>query len=62
MNILLFFHVWCTITCLGADLYETNLDNLGTLFRGCEVITVGLNSCITFYGMTLLFTYFGFQA
>ena len=55
-------HVYATIICLGAEVFETSLDMTGTIFRVGEMICVLFNLAVSFNGMALFFRYFGYRA
>lgn len=61
MILLIICHVYSALICLGADLYETALDQLGTIIRIGDMLGVGYNLGVTLYGMSILFRYYGYQ-
>lgn len=59
---LIICHVYGTIICLGAEIFETSLDLTGTFFRVGEMVCVLFNLAVSFHGMSIFFQYFGYRA
>ena len=49
------FHIFCSVFCFSAEMFETSLGNFGNIIRLCEYICILLSAGTMVQNVTLVF-------